>query len=48
MNWDWMGDHMNVWMSGGHGFTMLVFWTAIIVGLIAIGYALGKGRRGDD
>jgi hypothetical protein len=38
-------DSMNGWMSGGHGITMLLGWAVIIVGLIAVGYALGRSRK---
>ena len=46
-HWEWMGDHMSAW-GAGHWFAMGLGWVAIIAGLIAVGYVLGRARRDRD
>ena len=43
-----MDHYMGSWMSGGHGITMILGWAAIIIGLIAVGYAWGRSGRERD
>lgn len=37
-NWDWMTERM----GSGHGWWMILFWLAVIVGLIGFGFLLGR------